>query len=213
MPVNVWGRAQQPSYIPGHLEWFRIGRDERLDLSFATPVKLRHRSASSRVRATRKTCSARAALGAGQKPTQSLIWHCGRDPVTGFCFTVNQRFLARIGDVAVDASLLAMQQLRQRVLVMQVGWREHRAVGQTARSGVHADMQLCTEVGLLALADLVHPGGARLLLILRRARRADGRGDHSVTTRELHSPGLKQPAGLGKQLHAAVCRSPADAGT
>jgi len=54
-------------------------------------------------------------------------------------FAVYQRLLARIGSVTVDPPLLAVQQLRERVLVMHVSRGEYRAVRQTALA-VHTDI-------------------------------------------------------------------------
>jgi hypothetical protein len=52
---------------------------------------------------------------------------------------VNQRLLAGIRAVAIDAPLPPMQQLRQRMLVVHVGQREHCAVHQ-ATLAVHPDI-------------------------------------------------------------------------
>jgi hypothetical protein len=101
--------------------------------------------------------------------------------------------------------LLPMQQLRQRMFVMHVGRREHRAVHQAALA-VHPDMQLRAEVPLLAFAGLVHLRVARLLLILRRARRADDRGVHDGAALQRHAAGLQHPADFGKQLLAQFVR-------
>jgi len=51
----------------------------------------------------------------------------------------NQFLLAGIGAVAIDASLLPMQQMRQRVLVMNIGRRHHSAMRQPALA-VYPDM-------------------------------------------------------------------------
>lgn len=62
-------------------------------------------------------------------------------------FASNQFLLARVGAVALDAPLLPMQQMWQRMLVMHIGRGEHRAVHQPALA-VHPDVQLRTEVPL-----------------------------------------------------------------
>lgn len=80
-----------------------------------------------------------------------------------------------IGRVAIDASLVVMQQFWQGVLAMHVGGRDHGAVGRPALVA-HADMQLHAEAPLLALAGLVHLGVAGRLLVLGRARGADEGG-------------------------------------
>ena len=86
----------------------------------------------------------------------------------------NQRirvFWAGIGNVAIHPLLPAMQQLRQRMLVMHTGRRHHSAVRQPALA-VHADVPLQAEVPLLALAGLVHFWIAFLVGILRRTWRS-----------------------------------------
>jgi hypothetical protein len=67
----------------------------------------------------------------------------------------DQLLLSRVGAVAIDLELIAVQQIGQRVLVVHVGGRDHRAVSH-APVAVHADVQLHAEVPLLALAGLVH---------------------------------------------------------
>lgn len=89
----------------------------------------------------------------------------------------NQRPLARIGRVAVDALLVAMEQVRQGMFVVHIGRRDHRAVGQ-AGLAVHTDVQLHAEIPLLALAGLAHLGVARLVCILGGAGCANDGGVH-----------------------------------
>ncbi len=61
-------------------------------------------------------------------------------------------------------------------------------------------------VTALLLAGLMHLRIARLLLILRRARRADDRGVHDGAAPELHAAGLQHPTDFGKQMLAQFVR-------
>src|SRR5215469_15680924 len=99
---------------------------------------------------------------------------------------VNQCFLARVCAVTVDALLLTVQQLWQRMLVVYVCGRHDRAMSQPALT-VHTDVQLHAEIPLLALARLMHFGVTRLLLVLRRRGCTDERGIHNRATLELCS--------------------------
>jgi hypothetical protein len=54
---------------------------------------------------------------------------------------MHQRLLAGIGAVAIHAPLPTVQQLRQRVLVVDIGRRHHGAV-RPAALAVHANVQL-----------------------------------------------------------------------
>jgi hypothetical protein len=114
---------------------------------------------------------------------------------------VSERILVRIGALAVEAPFVAVQQLRQRVPVMHVSWREHRAMRQRRSDGPHRYAPLLPST-IACLCGLVHLGVARVLLILRPARRAANCGAHDGAARELRAAGLKHPADLGKQLLA-----------
>ena len=91
-----------------------------------------------------------------------------------------------------------MQQVRQRVLVVDVGCDNHRAVSQP-RATVHADVHLHAEVPLPTLARLVHLGVARLVGVLGRTRRADDGGVHDRAGADLHAPCLQHLTHRGKQ--------------
>lgn len=80
----------------------------------------------------------------------------------------DQRFLARIGAISIDALLLPMQQFRQRMVVVHVGRRDHRAMCQAALT-IDPNVQLHAEMPLLSFARLMHLGVARLLLVFRLA--------------------------------------------
>ncbi len=89
-----------------------------------------------------------------------------------------------------------MQQIRQRMFVMHVGRRHHRAVCQPALAG-HPDVQLHAEVPLLALAGLVHLRVACLVGILGRAGRANDGGVHDGAGIDLEAAGLQFLSNLG----------------
>ena len=86
--------------------------------------------------------------------------------------------------------LVAMQQRRDGMLVMHVGWRGNDRVNQLGLA-VHADVGLHAEVPLVAFPGLVHLRVARLVLILGRGRRVDDR---------------RIDDGAGRDLHPLVCR-------
>ncbi len=110
----------------------------------------------------------------------------------------NQLLLRGIRAVTVDPIFLAVQQIGQRVLVVHVGRRDHRAVRQ-AGLAVHADVQLHAEVPLLALAGLMHLRVTLLVLVLGGAGRTDDRGVHDRAATDLHPLGLQHLAHLGEQ--------------
>ena len=85
---------------------------------------------------------------------------------------MNQLLLAHIGAIAVDALLLRVQQLRQRVLVVNFGRSCYRAVSQAALA-IGRDVQLRAELPVSALARLMHLGIAGHLFILGPIPRAD----------------------------------------
>ena len=114
----------------------------------------------------------------------------------------DQLFLARIGAVAVDAPLVSVQQIGQRVLVVHVGGRDHRAVHQAALA-VHADVQLHAEVPLPTLLGLVHLGVAGVVGVLGRARRSDDGGVDDGAGLELNRFAARPPD-LGEQLLAEL---------
>lgn len=96
-----------------------------------------------------------------------------------------------------------MQQIRQRVLVVDVGGRDHRAVSKT-RLAVHADVQLHTVEPLLAFAHLVHLGVTLPLGVLGRARRPDDRRVDDGSGTDLQAPALQHFAHLGEQCLAEL---------
>ncbi|CAM2157632.1 hypothetical protein PT2222_420044 [Paraburkholderia tropica] len=110
----------------------------------------------------------------------------------------DQRFLARIGAISIDALLLPMQQFRQRMFVVDVGRRDHRAMCQAALT-IDPDVQLHAEIPLLAFARLMHLRVARLLLVLGRAGGGDQRRVHDGAARKLHTAGLQHPPHLGEE--------------
>lgn len=115
----------------------------------------------------------------------------------------NQCLLARVGAVAVHALLLPMQQLRQRMLVVNVGRRHHRAVSQPAQA-VDPNVELHAEMPVPAFAGLMHFGVARLLLVLGRTGRSEQGRIHNRAAIELHPAGLQNPAHLREELLAEL---------
>ncbi len=69
----------------------------------------------------------------------------------------DQCFLADLGAVFIHALFMAMQQIRQGMLVMHICCGDHGNVCQSALT-VHANVQLHAEVLLLVFACLVHLG-------------------------------------------------------
>jgi len=121
------------------------------------------------------------------------LWRLGLD----------QRLLTGVGAVAVDAALVAMQQLGQRVLVVHVGRAHHGAV-RKPRAAVHANVHLHPKVPLRALARLVHLQVARLVGVLGRARRADDGGVHAGAGAQLQAAGPMHLANRREQLLAEL---------
>src|SRR4051812_21599541 len=105
----------------------------------------------------------------------------------------DQLLLRGIRAVTEDALLLAMKQVRQRVLVMYVRRSDHSTV-RKAGLAVHADVQFHTEVPLLALAGLVHLGVPFLLGVLGGARRSDDGGVHDSSGTDLQPVRLQHLA-------------------
>ena len=109
-----------------------------------------------------------------------------------------QRLLTGIGRVAIDPLLIAVQQIRQWVLVMHVGGRDNRAMAQS-RLAVHTNVQLHAEVPLLPFAGLVHLGVSGFVGILRRAGCADDGGVHDGAGIDLDAARLQLLAHTGEQ--------------
>src|SRR5271169_3477034 len=80
--------------------------------------------------------------------------------------------LAAIGLIAPNAGLLAVQEIRQKMTVGDIG-RSRRRRMDDLRFAVDADMRLHPEEPLIALARLTHLGIARLIRVLRRGWRVD----------------------------------------
>ncbi|MGF6666282.1 hypothetical protein QF000_008015 [Paraburkholderia atlantica] len=107
--------------------------------------------------------------------TRSLI----REVASLRGFAADQRFLACIRAVAIDALLLPMQKLWQWVLVVHVGRRDDCAMRQSALT-IHADMNLHAEIPLLAFARLMHFRG---FVTLEGREGNAGRGDQLLKKR------------------------------
>jgi hypothetical protein len=131
-------------------------------------------------------------------PSWTTCSAAGRATALAENYVGNQNLLRGVGTVTVDLLLGAVQQLRQRVLVVDVGRRHHCAVRQAALA-VHADVQLHAEVPLLALAGLVHFGIALAAGVLGRAGCRDDRGIDDGARAQLHALVLQHLADLGKQ--------------
>ena len=91
----------------------------------------------------------------------------------------DQFLLTRIGVVTINAPLFTVQQVGQSLLVVHVGCRHHRAMGQS-RAAIHADTEFHAELPLLAFAGLAHLRIPCILGVLRRTRRTDDCGIHNT---------------------------------
>src|ERR1043166_1490850 len=98
--------------------------------------------------------------------------------------------LPRIRRVPPDPTLLAMQQPRQDVTVMDIGRRHFDRVNELALA-VDPEVALHAEVPLPALLRLMHGRIAGARRILRRRRGADDRGVHNGAGAD------RQPLGRG----------------
>lgn len=94
-----------------------------------------------------------------------------------------------------------MQQVKQRVFVVNIGCRDHGVVRQAALT-IDFGVQLPAEVLLRALPGRMHLGVAFALLVLGRTGRADDGGVHGGSGLEFETTGLQHLTDLGKQLLA-----------
>jgi hypothetical protein len=137
------------------------------------------------------------------------------------CGLGDQLLLAGVDGVAIHSLFVAMQQLRDAVLVMLVGRRGHHRVDQPGLA-IHADMSLHAEVPLVPLLGLmkllairlgcqkttakslvmVHLRVARLVLILGGGRCTDNRRIHNGAGRDLQPLGLQMPTDFLEQVLA-----------
>jgi len=93
--------------------------------------------------------------------------------------------------------------MRQRMLVVNVGRRRHRAVSQPGLA-VDPEVELHAEMPLSALAGLMHFGVARLLFVPGRTGRSDQGRIHDRAAIELYPTGLQNPAHLREELLAQL---------
>ena len=114
------------------------------------------------------------------------------------CGLGDQLFLAGVGGIAIHPPLVAVQQVRDAVLVMLVGGRGDYRVDQLGLA-VHANVRLHAEVPLITLLGLVHLRVTRLVLVLGRGRRTDDRRIHDGAGRDLHPLGLQMPTDFFEQ--------------
>lgn len=105
----------------------------------------------------------------------------------------DELLLTGVGRVAIDPALIAVQQLRDRMLVMHVGRRGHHRVDQLCLA-IHADVGLHAEIPLIALLGLAHLWIALPILVLGRGRRVDDRRIDDGAGAHLQAIGLKVPA-------------------
>ena len=89
-----------------------------------------------------------------------------------WCSPANNFSLSLISPVALHLALLAVQKVRQYLLVCYAGRRGAQRV-HNALLGVHADVRLHTEIPLVALARLMHLRVARAGRVLGRRRRVN----------------------------------------
>ena len=91
-----------------------------------------------------------------------------------------------------------MQQIRDFVAVMNVGCRDAGAMDQS-RLAVRTDVQLHSEVPVLAFLGLVHLGIACFVLILGRGRCGNQRRIDNRATGKPHAVGHQQFADFGEE--------------
>ena len=90
------------------------------------------------------------------------------------CCRPDGLFLALIGAVAPDLTLLAVEKIVDDLAVVRVGRRCNHGMNDTG-AAIHADMGLHAEIPLIALLGLVHLGVTRAGLVFGRGRRVDDR--------------------------------------
>lgn len=110
-----------------------------------------------------------------------------------------QRLLAGIGRVAIDALLIAVQQVWQGMFVVDVGCGDGCAVHQSALA-VQTDVQLHPEAPLLALFGLVHLGVSGFVCILGGARCSNDGGVHNGAGIDLEASDLQLLPDFRKQV-------------
>ena len=104
----------------------------------------------------------------------------------------DHRGLTLVGLVAVDPTLLAVQQLLQHLAVGGVGRRRHHGVDHLGLA-IHAHVRLHPEVPLFTLLGLVHLGIALALGVLGRTGRGNDGRVHDGARRQ-PQPALEQDA-------------------
>ena len=114
-----------------------------------------------------------------------------------YCALSMNSFLAGLGRVAIDALLIAAQQICQRMLVMDVCGGDHRTADQPALA-VHTDVQLHSKVPMLALAGLVHLMVMGFMRVLGGAGCANYGGIHNSVYVNLKTTTLQFLTDLGK---------------
>lgn len=115
----------------------------------------------------------------------------------------DELLLTGVGRVAIDPALVAVQQLRDQMLVMHVGRRGHRRVDQLCLA-IHADVGLHAKMPLIALLGLAHLGIALPILVLGRGRRVDDRRIDDGAGAHLQAIRLKMPADFLEQTLAQI---------
>ena len=109
------------------------------------------------------------------------------------CAQGDQFLLAGVSRVSIYAPLVAMEQLRQRMLVVLISRCSNHRMDQLGLA-VYADMRLHAEIPLVALFGLVHLRIAGIVLVLGRGRRIDDRRVNDGAGRYLQPLGLQMPA-------------------
>src|SRR6266568_2588188 len=102
----------------------------------------------------------------------------------------DQRLLSGVTGITVDPPLGAVQQVRQRMLVMHVGRTRRHRMNQLGLA-VHADVRLHPEVPLVTLLRLLHLRVPLAFLILGRTGRVDDRGIDDGTGGDSQALGLQ----------------------
>src|SRR6266704_5567153 len=115
----------------------------------------------------------------------------------------DQRLLSGVTGITVDPPLAAVQQVRQRMLVMHVGRTRGYRMNQLGLA-VHADVCLHPEVPLVTLLRLLHLLVPLAFLILGRTGRVDDRGIDDGTGSDSQALGLQMGIDRGKQLPAQI---------
>jgi hypothetical protein len=120
-------------------------------------------------------------------------------------FGLDQRLLAGVGAVAVNAPLAAVQQLRQRVLVVRFGRCHHSTVCQPGAASRRWQRHI--KEPLLSLARVTS-----LVGVLRRAWHADDGGLHDPTGAYLQPARERTSDGPHDKVHCHVVVNPSTTG-